>query len=341
MAKATKRGHKWRCLVFSHYEYKDGKKIRKYKSFTSDTKREAERLAAQYEYDKRQAVQDVTVGEAIGEYITIKSGVLSPSTERAYNSYLRNGRYDRLATIPVSDLDQRTVQAWVADLGRQYSAKYVRNLYALLRAALDLSGAPQMHVTLPHGNSKEIYVPTDAQLRKLLQYLDTPGKEELRAAVMLAAFGGLRRSEICALYGLDFADNTVMVCRAMVRDKSGVWVIKEPKTATSRRVVVLPEQVAALIDADRERIVDCNPDALSNRFRRALQSAGMDVKFSMHSLRHYYVSIAHALGIPDAYVMRMGGWKTDFVMKRHYRTTLSDVEQIEQDKLNDHFAEML
>ena len=41
MAKATKRGKKWRCLVFSHYEYKDGKKIRKYKSFTADTRREA------------------------------------------------------------------------------------------------------------------------------------------------------------------------------------------------------------------------------------------------------------------------------------------------------------
>ena len=45
--------------------------------------------------------------------------------------------------------------------------------------------------------------------------------------------------------------------------------------------------------------------------------------------------------IPDAYVMKMGGWQTDYVMKRHYRATLSDVEKKEQDKLSTHFSKML
>ena len=41
MAHAKKRGKKWRCLVFSHYEMVDNKKVRKYKSFTADSKKEA------------------------------------------------------------------------------------------------------------------------------------------------------------------------------------------------------------------------------------------------------------------------------------------------------------
>ena len=338
MATAKKRGRHWRCLVFSHYEYVDGKKIRKYKSFTASTKREAERLAAVWEYDRSREALDLTVRDAIEQYITIKSGVLSPSTERAYSSYLVNGRYDQISDQPVSGLDQRTLQAWVTSISRQYSAKYVRNLYALLRAALDMAGAPEITVTLPSGQSKEIYVPTDAELGSLLSYLDQPGKEELRAAVMLAAFGSLRRSEICGLYGSDFDGNVVTVQRAMVHDKDGQWVIKQPKTSTSYRSVVLPEQVVRLIDTTRERIVDTNPDALSNRFNRALRFSGISSKFSMHSLRHYYASIAHAIGIPDQYIMKMGGWKTDYVMKRNYRTTLSDLEKIEQDKLSEHFG---
>ena len=67
----------------------------------------------------------------------------------------------------------------------------------------------------------------------------------------------------------------------------------------------------------------------------------MPQDFTLHSLRHYYVSIAHVLGIPDAYVMKMGGWKTDHVMKRVYRTTLSDVEKQEQEKINAHFSELM
>lgn len=341
MAKATKRGKKWRCLVFSHYEYEDGKKVRKYKSFTADTKREAERLAAVWEYDQAHAAQDLTVHDAIDQYITIKSGVLSPSTERAYDSYLKNGRFSQIADQRVCALDQRTMQMWITSLSKKYSYKYVRNLYGLLRSSLDMAGAPEIPVTLPSGQQKEIYVPTDSELQTLLEYLDQPGKEELRAAVMLAAFGSLRRSEICGLYGSDFDGNSVSIQRAMVHDKDGRWVIKQPKTATSYRSVVLPAQVVELIDTSRKRIVDTNPDALSNRFNRALRFSGMSTKFSLHSLRHYYASIAHALGIPDQYIMKMGGWKTDYVMKRNYRTTLSDMEKKEQDKLSKHFAAMV
>ena len=38
--------------------------------------------------------------------------------------------------------------------------------------------------------------------------------------------------------------------------------------------------------------------------------------------------------------MKMGGWQTDYVMKRNYRSTLTDVEKKEQAKLNKHFAGM-
>ena len=341
MAHATKRGRHWRRLVFSHYEYKDGKKIRKYKSFTGNTKREAERLAAQYEYDKAHAPKRMTVHDAIDQYISIKHSVLSPSTETGYRSYLKTGKFSSIEALSVTDVDQLIIQTWIADMLEDYSAKYTRNCYGLLRPALTMAGVANIPVTLPPLPTPETYVPTDAELSQLLEYLDQHDKTT-KAAAMLAAFGSMRRSEICALTPADFDGDTVKVNKAIVKSPSGIWVSKPmPKTPQSHRTVSLPHEVLVSIDKSGERIIPLNPDQLSKRFRKAVKHAGMPALFCLHSLRHYYASIAHVLGIPDQYVMKMGGWKTDYVLKKHYRTTLTDVEQMEQDKFNAHFSKVM
>ena len=341
MAKATKRGKKWRCLVFSHYEYKDGKKIRKYKSFTADSKKEAERLAAVWEYDQAQNAGKLSVHDAIEQYIDVKETALSPSTVTGYRSYLKTGKFYSLEDMDVSEVDQRGLQLWVAFmLEEEYSAKYIQNCYGLLRPALTMAGVGSIPVTLPMVIMPEIYVPTDKELKKLLAYLDKEDPE-VKTAAMLAAFGSMRRSEICALKPSDFGDGTVTVQRAIVKKSNGKWVEKKTnKTVKSHRTVVLPPQVIAGIDLSHDPIISLNPDQLSKRFRKAVKHADMPQAFCLHALRHYYVSIAHVLGIPDAYVMKMGGWQTDYVMKRNYRSTLTDVEKKEQAKLNKHFSKI-
>ena len=339
MAKAVKRGKKWRCLVFSHYEVKDGKKIRKYKSFTATSKKEAERQAALWEYNR--SLNKLTVREAIEQYITLKESALSPSTVTGYRSYLKTGKYEPLEDLDVSEVDQRGLQLWVAFmLEEEYSAKYIQNCYGLLRPALTMAGVGNIPITLPMVIMPEIYVPTDKELKKLLAYLDKEDPE-VKTAAMLAAFGSMRRSEICALKPSDFGDGTVTVQRAIVKKSNGKWVEKKTnKTVKSHRTVVLPPQVIAGIELSHDPIISLNPDQLSKRFRKAIKHANMPQAFCLHALRHYYVSIAHVLGIPDAYVMKMGGWQTDYVMKRNYRSTLTDVEKKEQAKLNKHFAKM-
>ena len=344
MAKATKRGKKWRCLVFSHYEYKDGKKIRKYKSFTSSTKREAERLAAAWEHDKAHKIIDITVRDAISQYITIKSAVISSSTADAYMAYLDSGKYAPIESVKTSDLTQIMLQTWISALAKKHSPKYVRNIYTLFSGAVRMVGINLDHIapTLPQAEATEVYVPYDAELRKFFEYLESKDKYELRIACLLAAFGSLRRSEICALLSSDFDGNTVRISKGMVRDSNGGWCVQNhAKNDASNRVVTLPQEVVNAVDLTRERIIDANPDAITNRFRRAVKYAKMPKEFTLHSLRHYYVSIAHVLGIPDQYIMKMGGWQTDYVMKRKYRTTLSDVEKQEQEKINAHFSALL
>lgn len=342
MAKATKRGKKWRCLVFSHYEYKeDGQKVRKYKSFTADTRKEAERMAAVWEYDQAQRAGKLSVHDAIDQYITVKEAALSPSTVTGYRSYLKTGKFYSLEDMDVSEVDQRSLQLWVSYmLEEDYKPKYIKNCYGLLRPALTMAGIGSIPVTLPMVIMPDVYVPTDKELKQLLAYLEKEDPE-VKTAAMLAAFGSMRRSEICALRPSDFGKDSVTVQRAVVRNSSGKWVEKKTnKTVKSHRTIALPAQVVSGIDLSHDPILSLDPDQLSKRFRKAVNHAGMPQAFSIHALRHYYVSIAHVLGIPDAYVMKMGGWQTDYVMKRNYRSTLSDVEKKEQAKLNKHFLKI-
>ena len=50
--------------------------------------------------------------------------------------------------------------------------------------------------------------------------------------------------------------------------------------------------------------------------------------YTFHSLRHFFASYLHAQHIPDAYVLRAGGWSTPHVMQKVYRHAL-DNEHLE------------
>lgn len=346
----------WRCRVFSHFDTgPDGKKKRIYETFVVKDpsragKRECERLAAEWSASRRdRSRDDMTVQEAVRQYIDLKEHVLSPATVRSYETYLR-ARMDDIRLYTLGGLTAQVVQRWVNSLSAEYSPKYVRNVYGLFTASVEFTGMKlPFRITLPAKQEFFAHVPCDDEVQALIGYLKEPGRskrdaesrQELLTAIMLAAFGSLRRGEICALTAADFDGCHISVTKDMVEDKHFAWVIKPtPKTSASNRVVELPQAVIDQIPLpEKGRIVKAHPEQITNRFRRAIRFCGADIPFRFHDLRHYYVSIAHALGIPDAYVMEMGGWKTDRIMKRVYRSTLADRRRAEQDRLNAHFAE--
>lgn len=64
----------------------------------------------------------------------------------------------------------------------------------------------------------------------------------MEVPILLAAFGPMRRSEICAL-NIDHIDrkiNRVHVEFAMVMDENRKWVLKPPKSYAGDRYIVLP-----------------------------------------------------------------------------------------------------
>lgn len=149
MAKAKKlKSGNWRVQVFSHFEYKDGKKLKRQRSFTAPTKAEAEMLAAQFAADrKRREACAYTIGEAVREYISAKEAVLSPSTVRGYLTIEK--QIDMIRRIRIDDLTSADLQHWISTISVQMAAKSVKNAYALASAAVALYSDLIYRVTLP------------------------------------------------------------------------------------------------------------------------------------------------------------------------------------------------
>jgi integrase len=310
-------------------------KKRHYRSFTAPTKAEAQFLAAQWKNNRtEQKSIKLNVYEAVKRYIDIKRNVLSPSTIAGYERMQRNyfkGEFGMKALEELSNVD---VQIWIGDLSERLSPKTVRNIHGLFQAASDMF-IPDRHfkTTLPAKKRPELYCPSDEDITKLLQHISGT---ELEIAVLLAAFGPLRRGEICALTNKDVKGNVITVRKSMVLGPDREWMIKQPKTYGSYREIEFPDFVIAKLSGIRGRLVKASPDNVSERFARALETAGLP-HFRFHDLRHYSASIMHAIGVPDQYILQRGGWASDNVMKTVYRNTI-DLETARQTRrINEHF----
>lgn len=327
----------WRCQVYSHTD-PSGK--RHYASFTAPTKREAELAAAQFAALEDKKPQTITFGKALDEYIEIKSNVLSPSTIREYKG-VRNRSVQSLMDIPVSRLTQVDIQRAINTEADNHAPKTVRNVYGLITAVLRLyrpTFVPRCN--LPQKKQPEIYIPTELEIKKLMQAVSGT---EMEIPVLLAAFGPMRRGEICALRSDNVSDGFVHVCENMVMDENNNYVIKAPKTLAGDRYIDFPDFVMAALEAKRKelygdgngRLVNLTPMALTHRFEHVVKNAGLP-RFHFHSLRHYSASILHTM-MSDEYIMQRGGWATDSTLKQVYRHALDDKAREANAKANAYF----
>lgn len=326
------------------YWYTDDSGKRHYKSFTAPTRKEALQEANSWKVlskkerpQEQEEEKNITVKEAVERYIAIKKDVLSPSTIRGYEGMKKqyfNGTFGQKELI---ELDRPCVQIWISDLSSRLSPKTVRNAYGLFSSSIDMFN-PGLNIkaTLPQKKKPNLYCPNDNDVKAILNHIKGT---ELEIAVLLAAFGPLRRGEICALTDDDVKGNIITVRNSMVKGSDGKWHIKQPKTEGSYREVVMPAFVIQRISGITGRLVSANPDRITHNFEKALKKANVP-HFRFHDLRHYAASIMHAIGIPDQYIMERGGWSGDHVMKNVYRNVI-DIERTKQNKkINQYFEEL-
>ena len=318
---------RWRCRVYDGTD-PAGKKI--YKSFTADSKKEAELLAAQYAASRKSTVsKDRTLADAYARYIEIKKNTLSPATVREY-SRAAKADFPELMPLRLSRLTQEAVQSAVNVMSANHSPKSVRNAHGLLSAVLSMF-APEIRLNtrLPQSRKPDLYVPTEQEVEKLVRSIRGT---ELEKAVLLAAFGSLRRSECSALMISDIEGDIIHVNKAIVLGADKQWTLKQPKSKAGYRDIKMPGFVIErLKPAPNGRIVNIMPVTITDYFADARRKFNLP-NFRFHDLRHYQASILHAMGVPDKYIMERGGWSTDSTLKNIYQHTMSDKrKQVEEE----------
>ena len=328
---------KWRVLVFDGMV--DGKK--KYKSITGDTKGDAEMKARQYLNDpsRKAGSSDVTVKDAIERYISSKTNVLSPATIRGYRQMQRT-RYDSINDVSIYKLDSEKMQKYISSISADASAKSVSNAYGLLSSSVAMFRPDAVfRITLPKKARKRQNAPSDGDVQKLYE----SANEKLRICIALAAFGSMRRGEICALKHGDVNGCCISVHADMVANEDNKFEYKDmPKTSDSIRDVLLPQNVIDMLGTGEpdDFIFSFNPNWITKNFILLRNSVGISIRF--HDLRHYYASIGAALNIPDIYTARFGGWRPNSpVMKEVYQNNMQAAEMLYSEKMNAHFSSII
>lgn len=264
------------------------------------------------------------------EYIKIKESILSPTTITAYESIITN-MSDGFKKVRLYDISQITVQKEVNDYSSKHSAKSTKNFCGFVISVLR-TFRPDMSIsiTLPQIIEKKGILPSESDIRTLL---DAVKGTEYSVIFQLGVLG-LRRSEACALTLDDLDGNILTINKSKIKDRKGKWLIKPyTKTTGSTREIYLPDDLVKEIN-EQGYIFNGSPDTLLKYLHRVQTRCGLP-QFKLHSLRHYFASYAHSKGIPDVYIMKMGGWVSDGIMKKVYREAMNDENLKMQQKMVD------
>lgn len=284
---------------------------RKYKSITAPTKREVKQLIAQTLTEKQteSTYSSLTLSQAYERYINSKDNVLSPSTLRGYRNSAKND-FPNLQPCLLSQLNNEMIQNAVNDLVSVNSPKTIKNKYHLLKSILKIYRPElQIHIQLPQNKKSPVPLQTEETIHLLLSRAD----DRLRVPILLAAFGGLRRSEICALTKEDFTDTGVNINKAKVLGSYG-YVIKQPKTDAGYRFVPLSKEIIKECIAWKH--FGLNPDVINNGFQTLRQNCNISATF--HKLRHYYGTQLLKNGIDIMTACKYGGWDDPQILLKIY-----------------------
>lgn len=331
-AKKTKAGS-WRVQLYLGRD-PSGKQI--IKSFTAPTKREAEARAAEYKARGAKPTRE-TVGTSIDDYITDRDGILSPATIRNYRAVEKalKKNFPLLMDTKLDAVDSTKAQRLVAGLSKIYAPTSIHLYYHLFSMAMRAKGIRFDMVVLPSPKTPERHIPTEEEAREIIR---KAAGTSLEIPILLAACG-MRAGEICALTPEDIVGNVVHISKAKVIDLYGKYHIKSPKTVKSDRYIQIPRELADMIQA-RGYVANIRPDSLSSEHALFLKRNGFE-HFRLHDWRHYMASVLHAIGCTDEFIMRQGGWATDYTMKRVYRHLMEDGAPAMSEKAAAHVADLM
>ena len=242
------------------------------------------------------------------------------STLYAYRNMVRCHLIPALGDVPLRELTPLALQNYLFErMERGLCPNTVIKHYVLLTTALGLAvrlevldRSPLERVTPPRRQESHYRFYTPGQMQILFGAVEGT---LLELPVKLAAYLGLRRSEICGLRweNVDLEAGLLSV-REVRTEVGGAVVLKAPKTRSSVRrlgIAGLRDLREVLIRA-RERRPSADPrawvvlredgqppkpDQLTRELLRLVRRQSLP-PISLHGLRHSFASVANSQGVP-------------------------------------------
>lgn len=310
---------------------------RRYSITDKDLKTVKQKAKELYAGFQIEPTSNLTLGQAFDRYIESKDAILSPATILGYKR-IRKNLLQGLMNQNISRLTQEQVQRAINEeyrLGK--SSKTIRNAHGLLSAVLrEYRPTFVLRTTLPQKEPHEIRILTEEELVRIVESA-TP---KYQLPILLAAWLGLRMSEILGLKYEDISNGRIHIQRAIVTGENGPTE-KGTKSFSGDRWIRCPEMILSRISAGEGYIFEGYTTAMIYKgFISACRKANI-IPCRFHDLRHFAASEAHSLGIPDKYQMKRMGHKTDNMLKTVYQHTMREKEDAFADLIDEHMSQLL
>jgi integrase len=255
------RGTSW----YAKYDYLDpvtSKRV--HRRVSASTRKECEsklRVAiAAAESGRSLTFDKQAVREFVDQWLASIEHSVRPSTHRRYSDVMRKHVIPALGTVQLSKLSPAHLQDLYTNLLKQgLSPTTVNLLHVTLHGALKqalrwgmIERNPCDLVDPPRCVTPETITWSVDQTRKVLTIGDSG---EYAALWRLALMCGMRRGELLGLKwdDVDLDRGTLAVRRTLSRGSGGTWQLTEPKTASGRRQIALPESCVAALRKHRLR----------------------------------------------------------------------------------------
>jgi integrase len=236
-----------------------------------DTEDEAKRLDAKLQHEVYEGRNIRPSSESVAAFcrrFLDGRDKIAPSTRNRYQAYLKHVKRD-LGTVPLSRFMPRVAASWKerqlerGDVSPSTVRKHLVFVGAAMQAAHDqhlIAENPMRHVELPSDDPPPFHVYTPSEQAALIATAapaegDATGRHRGRSEgslyvpVVLDLATGLRRGEFLGLRvtDIDLARSRLHVRQALRRDGKGRSTIGPCKTSRSRRTIVVPAWVTALL----------------------------------------------------------------------------------------------
>lgn len=271
---------------------------------------------------------------------------LSPRTRETYKGLLTLHVLPFLGAAKLGDLTPATIRRWHAGRLEATGESTVAKAYRLLRGILNTAVADELIARNPCAlKAAGVERPPERPIATVPQVyaLADCVPDRFRALVLLAAFTGLRLSELAALTrrDVDLLHATVNVQRQRQRLADGSEHVDRPKSEAGRRSVSMPEAIRDELAAHLDAFVEQTPNALVfarvdgvaldrsywGRYWRAARAAvarddpTLPEGLHFHDLRHTGNTLAAGTGASIKELMaRMGHSSSDAALRYQHAT---------------------